>query len=31
MLVYAIIMFLIAGLLAALGIAVYGGKTELIH
>lgn len=31
MLVYAIIMFLIAGLLAALGIAVYSGKTELIH
>ena len=31
MLVYAIIMFLIAGLLAALGSAVYGGKTELIH
>ena len=31
MLAYAIIMFLIAALLAALGIAVYGGRTELIH
>ena len=31
MLAYAILMFLIAALLAALGIAVYGGRTELIH
>lgn len=30
MLAYAIIMFLIAALLAALGIAVYGGRTELV-
>ena len=31
MLVYAIIMFLVAATFAAMGIAIYRGKTDLIH
>ena len=31
MLVYAIIMFLVAAAFAAMGIAIYIGKTDLIH
>ena len=31
MLVYAIIMFLVAALFTVLGIAIYKGKTDLIH
>ena len=31
MLVYAIIMFLVAAAFAAMGIAIYRGKTDLIH
>ena len=31
MLVYAIIMFLVAAACAAMGIAIYRGKTDLIH
>ena len=31
MLVYSIIMFLVAALFTALGIAIYKGKTDLIH
>ena len=31
MLVYAIIMFLVAAAFAAMGIAIYTGKTDLIH
>ena len=31
MLIYAIIMFLVAGLFAWLGVAIYRGKTDLIH
>ena len=31
MLVYSIIMFLVAALFTVLGIAIYNGKTDLIH